>query len=132
MIDKNKKYTLVDGTEVKIYEVYESELLTHVVHGAYKTTSGWQLASWGEGGQAMRGVASTNDLIEVSPYANIKIDDKVLVWNETSTNKIRRHFAGINESGLPKAWYGTGTSFTETSTTTWDGCEPYTETELNT
>jgi hypothetical protein len=126
MIDKNKKYTLVDGTEVKIYEVYESELLTNVVHGAYKTTSGWQLASWGEGGQAMRGVASTNDLIEVSPYADFQIDDKVLVW-EDDTRQYKSYFAGTGRTGKAEVWADGRTSYNETRRIGWKHCIKYVE-----
>ena len=69
---------------------------------------------------------SDNDLIEVSPYDDFKIDDKVIVWN-TNELKSKRHFAGINDEGQPLAWYEGKTSFTaEGRLYSWDHCEKYT------
>ena len=42
------------------------------------------------------------DLIKVLPYEHIKIDDKVLVWdNDYKDNQARAYFAGVNHDGKP-------------------------------
>jgi len=70
--------------------------------------------------------ANSLDLIEVSPYADIPIDAKVLVWY-SDDKKIKRHFAGVSESGKPMAWAGGHTSFTsDYPPAVWDFCELYT------
>ena len=69
--------------------------------------------------------SSSHDLIEVSPYEDFKIDDKVIVWN-TNELKKKRHFAGVNDEGQPMAWYEGKTSFTaEGKLYSWDHCEKY-------
>jgi len=66
------------------------------------------------------------DLIEVSPYADIPIDAKVLVWNGKG-DKIKRHFAGISDTGNPMAFDSGTTSFTSPcNPSTWCNCELYT------
>jgi hypothetical protein len=118
MIDKNKQYTL-DGEEFKIYEIYPDK-----VHGAYKTLGDtWRIQS-----------VNHSDLIEVSPYANIRIDDKVLVWDgfqSENGNKTKAHFAGLDKEGNPMSWVHGMTSFTTSELVYWNFCEPYTETEPN-
>jgi len=71
---------------------------------------------------------NTLDLIEISPYADIPIDAKVLVWNSGfEKGKIKRHFGGVSESGKPMAFDSGETSFTsEFAPTEWDNCELYT------
>ncbi len=67
------------------------------------------------------------DLIKVSPYAHIKIDDKVLVGGAPEF-KNKRHFAGISDKGFPMTWEFGKTSWTGSyDTETWSYCELYTE-----
>lgn len=134
IISKDKKYKDKSGREVVIYEVYpENDNTLEKVHGAIKVYEGrWGSRSWTLEGQFSID-PSDNDLIEVSPYDHIKIDDKVLVWNEdendyyTVNNKTNRYFAGINEEGRPLTWDNGRTSFTSHYKEGWDNCELYEE-----
>jgi len=69
--------------------------------------------------------ASNYDLIEVSPYEDFKIDDKVIVWDIKGMH-FRRHFAGVDKEGRPLTWVGGLTSYTGHHTNDWDYCEKYT------
>ena len=69
MIDKNKEYRTRDGKEAIIYSTCGSK--PYVVHGAYKTVSGWIACEWtAEGRQGDGGHEYINDLIEVKPRIN--------------------------------------------------------------
>ncbi len=81
-----------------------------------------------ENGQYYFNMPSDYDLIEVSTYADFKIDDKVVVWDSASSIKLNRHFAGISDSGKPMAFAEGMTSFTaDCRKTDWDNCELYKE-----
>ena len=63
------------------------------------------------------------DLIEVTPYDHIKIDDPVLVYDSLKGEKHKRHFAGVNEKGQPLTWCEGRTSFTTNDNIEWNYCE---------
>jgi hypothetical protein len=130
-ISKNKKYKTRIGLDVKIYEIYEE---FNIVHGVVFDIDGKPVCNleWGLNGEtyASHGV-SGNDLIEVSPYADFKIDDKVLVWDESYPNKQKAHFAGIGTAGIPKVWIEGKTSFTSSTTIYFSYCEKYEENNDN-
>lgn len=69
------------------------------------------------------------DLVEISPYEDFKIDDKIMVKNEGGF-WIRRHFAGIDREGRPMAFNSYGTSWINTGTNAWEECRRPTEKEL--
>lgn len=69
------------------------------------------------------GLIDSFDLIEVSPYDHIKIDDPVLVYDNPDDKKCKRHFAGVNAEGQPLTWIGGSTSFTTDKTIEWNYCE---------
>ncbi|MDD3644363.1 MAG: hypothetical protein PHR19_02425 [Bacteroidales bacterium] len=125
-IIKNKKYKTRLGLDVKIYEIYEE---FNIIHGAAIDIDGKPVASleWDLNGETYGGGVSGNDLIEVSPYADFKIDDKVFVWDEDIEDKEKKHFAGLDVNGLPTAWYDGRTSFTETERLSWEHCIKYEE-----
>jgi len=66
------------------------------------------------------------NLIEVSPYADFKIDDKVIVWNN-SGKKYNQYFAGLHEDGSPMTFLNGATSFSNITQLSvhWDNCELY-------
>lgn len=113
LISKDKKYTLREDAslELKIYEIYSDR-----IHCAYKSGDVWIMLS-----------VTHDDLIEVSPYVDFKIDDKVLVWDDGyDSDKLRRHFAGINtNTGKPEAWQHGRTSFTTDEKSYYDNCIKY-------
>ena len=122
-ISKDKKYKLRMGGDIKIYEIFDG-----YVFGAYKVDGSkeWSAARWENEGHYQLDGESCLDLIEISPYADFKIDDKVLVWYKVcKLDKYKRHFAGISELGKPLAWVDGMTSFTTDETTDWENCEKY-------
>jgi hypothetical protein len=121
-ISKDKKYKTRNGFDVKIYEVYEDK-----VHAAYLLGETWICSSWDtEGFYKNDKEEHVNDLIEVSPYADFKIDDKVLVWDKGQKDKYKRHFTGIDDKGNALAWSRGNTSFTaDGDCDMWDNCEKY-------
>ena len=125
MIDINKKHKTRLNCNVKIYEIYPNE---NKIHGAI-FDDGWKiicLSEWDINGKVWEKTESGNDLIEISPYADFKIDDKVLVWDhENEAHKC--HFAGISDNGRPMAWDGRRTSFTESTKIAWNYCIKYEE-----
>lgn len=100
MISLDKKYKTRSGTTVVIHAIYPHNR-DQQVQGAIVYTDGFQMNSWSLEGRFHEGNnidTSGLDLIEVSPYEDWKIDDKVLVWD----NKLfifNRHFAGVDKSG---------------------------------
>ena len=55
-------------------------------------------------------------------YSHIQIDDKVIVSMKGHA-PYRRHFAGIDSDGNPKAYMSGQTSWTGGSKSSWDFCE---------
>jgi hypothetical protein len=123
-ISKDKKYNTRLGLDVIIYKIWEEQ---NAIHGAAVDRKGFQICAleWDLEGKVWGTTESGNDLIEVSPYADFKIDDKVLVWENSSICPVKRrgHFAGVSEDGKPTIWDMGRTSFTETNKVTWDNCE---------
>lgn len=65
---------------------------------------------------------SMDDIVE--PYADFKIDDKVLVSDKYSPIKRKSHFAGVNSEGKPMAFMNGETSWTTTTPPcSWGTCE---------
>jgi len=123
-ISKDKKYKLRMGGDIKIYEILDG-----YVFGAYrvKGSKEFNAARWECNGNYLLDSESCLDLIEISPYADFKIDDKVLVWNHTKNIISKCYFAGIDDHGNPQSWHGGRTSFNETLKLTWQNCEKYEE-----
>jgi hypothetical protein len=124
MIDINKKYKLRMNGEVHIYEKCEGKFF-----GKYRAhpTSEWNASRWEHDGHYQLTGESCLDLVEILPYADFKIDDKVLVWDDKNSIKQRGHFAGVDENGKPNTWYNGQTSFITVHTSTWNFCEKYEE-----
>jgi len=128
-ISKDKKYKTRIGLDVKIYEIYEE---FNIIHGAAFDIDGKPVCTleWDLNGETYcSGGLGGNDLIEVSPYADFKIDDKVLVWDEEYKKeyKHKRYFAGISKDGKPTTWLDGRTSFNEEFKNSWEYCEKYEE-----
>jgi hypothetical protein len=94
------------------------------IHGAvkYEGDQYWSPRKWKDSGKECW--ADSSDLIEVSPYEDFKIDDKVLVWDEGGL-KHRRYFAGVSISGKPMAFVDGNTSWSTKYEVPydWDYCE---------
>jgi hypothetical protein len=70
------------------------------------------------------------DLIEVGPYDDFKVDDPVMVRDDSENKWVRRHFAGVAPDGKPVAWNVGATSWTTESRTSWSFCRRPTPEEL--
>jgi hypothetical protein len=77
----------------------------------------WEvLASYSADGRYMAGdfFERGADLIEVSPYEDLEIDDKVFayIWGEENEQPVPRHFAGVNTAKEPLVFADGKTSHT--------------------
>lgn len=118
--DNTKKYKNEYGHEVKIHEVIEKQ---DVIFGMEKTKGGrWIQCAW---------AIKNNSLVEVQPFEDFKIDEKVLVWDEGDSEKERRYFAGVDRAGdslKPLVFINGSDSWSsDGNTTSWDFCERYIE-----
>ena len=119
-IDLNKTYKTRCGFEVKLFEQIDNKIF-----GAVKNDV-WGSCAWSLDGIAW---SSHLQLIEINPYEHIKIDDRVLVWDNSTSEKCKRHFAGVDSNGKPTTWYGGATSWSSLNSDyrVWDNCELYTK-----
>lgn len=70
------------------------------------------------------------DLVEVPPYDDFKIDDKVLVWGNESIGVVKRYFAGITRDGKPMTFPAGATSFSHNKNenfVVWGFCKKWEE-----
>jgi len=128
-VNKDKQYRTRQGGKVNIYEVDEMLIGKYAVIGAYFDGSGWHGVNWNIDGLFDKSHGETClDLIEVSPYDDFKIDDKVLVKNRNDNCFTKRHFAGVHHNGQAKTFDDGATSFTTNGNTSpWLHCEKYEE-----
>lgn len=63
------------------------------------------------------------DLVEVQPYEDFKLGDRVIVWNNICNIKKKRYFAGVSKKGQPQAYSYGGTPWSaEGQPVLWDNC----------
>jgi len=110
MISLDKTYKTRSGSKVIIHAIYPYNEMQQV-QGAIHYTNCTQMNSWSLDGRFHEGTTDSSglDLVEVSPYEDWKIDDKVIAWNVTE--KYRRYFAGLNEAGEPMVFRNGHTSW---------------------
>ena len=122
IVSKVKKYKTRAGREVVIYAIYPEQ--KYAVHGAQKLGKDWITENWNMEGEFLAEDISGEDLIEVSPYSDIPIDAKVIVWHNNAGPRHRRYFAGANELGEPTTWFNGATSWSnkEAPPTVWGFC----------
>lgn len=114
-IEMHKKYKTRDGRPVRILCVDRKDPVLKVVY-AYEVD--------GFEGIACEDIHGEN-LIEVHPWEDFKIDDPVLV-SDDKVNWHKRHFAGISVGGSPMAFNNGWSSFTveqELDVTSWNFCK---------
>ena len=127
MIDINKKYKTANGSDVVIYAVYPKQL-TKQVHGALLYADGELSANaWNIDGTFLSDAASMLDLIEVIPYSDWNIDDKVIVTFDvidadenaeenadddfSKGEEYKYYFAGLNGLNQPCVFSSGATSW---------------------
>ena len=114
-IEMHKKYKTRDGRPVRILCVDRKDPVLKVVY-AYEVD--------GFEGIACEDIHGEN-LIEVHPWEDFKIDDPVIV-SDNGLSWCKRYFAGVNSNGLPTAFNNGTTSFTvphPTHITEWNFCK---------
>lgn len=124
MIDMNKKYTS-DGRPVRLLCIDANG--THPVVALHDT--GIPMSFLADGSC----LNSKLNLIEVSTYADFKIDDPVMVRDYEGRSWEKSHFAGVTDGGKAKTWSGGCTSFTDDNqndTCFWLQCRRPTAEEL--
>lgn len=63
-------------------------------------------------------------LVEVSPWEDFKVDDKVLVSCDENGQWHKRYFAGISDDGYPMTFQGGATSWSATAKSIkWTYCK---------
>ena len=136
MIDMTKTYKLrgFPESEVIILAVdIDGEYPVVARINLYAATRSWQLMTF-----TAEGVFSTSgscdfDLVEVSPYADFKIDEPVMV-SDTGADWVQRYFAGIASNGVALCWVDGRTSWTAVglkgNPTSWQHCRRPTQEEL--
>jgi len=130
-IEKGKKYRLRGYPESEVV-ILDTELDSpYPVAAKLRTCPAdpWELSTYTEGGSySVRGVRDIG-LIEVSPYADFKVDEPVMVSDGDLPYR-RRYFAGIGPDGIPRAWDGGATSWTTDVSIAWNYCRRPTPEEL--
>jgi len=116
-IDINKKYRTRTGLDVTIFTTNARVSIVGErmnVIGLIHERNYDSIQFYNQDGKVSSELDMPNDLVEISPYDDFKIDDKVLVWDCDST-KVKGHFAGVSViDGRPMIWMDGKTSFTST------------------
>ena len=121
MISMDKKYKTRNGLPVRILcldrkgDMYPVIGLVTIENGAesiHTFTADGRFNFSPEG--------DSYDLIEVSPYEDLKIDEPVMVRNSGAIDWSRRHFAGVAANGKVLCWDSGCTSFTAGESFGWD------------
>jgi len=124
-IEKGKKYRLRDCPESEVV-ILDTELdPPYTVAAKLKRAPHreWEIMTFSSTGEfdTMKEYGNGNDLIEVSPYADFKVDEPVMVSDGDLPYR-RRYFAGIGPDGIPRAWDAGATSWTTDVSIAWNYC----------
>lgn len=128
MLNINKKYRTREGKPARILCTdLKSEYSQYPVVVAVTNSDGEEIiVQYSLNGNFNdSGSKSNQDLIECTPWDDIKVDDPVLV-RFFGTDWQKRHFAGINSEGNPTTWKEGKTSWTtknRNSVCAWDECK---------
>lgn len=134
MIDPTKKYRTRSGVAVR------RVLCTDRAHPTHPVVVEWELGGLStytkEGLLAGGTVSFEEDLIEVTPYADFKIDEPVMVRDGADDSWTKRHFAGVDNVGRAQTWGDGTTSWTKRDAqlddwrSSWNECRRPTAEEL--
>ena len=120
MIDLKKQYRTKDGRPVRL--LCNDRRSTQCIVGLVDEGDYELLLSWDKDGESAGG-SSLSDLVEVSPYEDFKIDDKVLVKSHHAYEWKKRYFAGVDEdTGQPLTFADGLTSWITNEVISWDEC----------
>jgi hypothetical protein len=115
-ISMDKKYETKDGRTVELAVIKNSSV--------YGFLDGISMTKWSVYGKFHidNQCESDLDLIEVNPYADFKVDDKVIVWDDGDFRRHKGYFAGVHESGKPMVWNYGATSWNAKEKKGFDNC----------
>lgn len=122
-ISMDKKYRTRDGHSVRILSIdrnYQYPVVA-LVTDTYGIDAIAAYSAYGK--YFTTGADSQYDLIEVSPYDDFKIDDKVLVCRYEGAKWTKRYFAGVDENGNPMTYADGATSWSQHGTVSWKFCK---------
>jgi len=127
MISLDKTYKTRSNLKVAIYAVLPDNP-TEKVQGAIIFSDRIQMGSWTLDGCFHEDLLGTTplDLIEVSPYEDWNIDDKVLCWDDDWDYGVTQkcYFGGLNKDGIPTVFLNGTTSWsTELRAVLYDNIE---------
>lgn len=116
-IELGKKYRTMDGRSVDLLAI-RPELHQRII-GIVDNA----IEQWHEDGFYFDDEESCYDLIEVTPYADFKVDDKVLVSNFNVNKWYRRHFKNVVDSHKVECFVDGQTQWSSKGISTpWDKC----------
>jgi hypothetical protein len=122
-ISMDKKYKTLDGRDAKIIAICDNldQPVIGIVDGHNAITQ-WTI----DGRKWKGGFDRYLDLVEVSPYADFKVDDKVLVNDGEDKCWYKRYFAGIDsDTGEALAFLDGKTSWGRSNSVSWANCISY-------
>lgn len=128
MIDINKKYKTKCGRAVRILSTDRKGLHYPVIALVTKHDGEEETANYTKDGYFYNNTApSEHDLVEYTPFADFKTDDKVLASDDGNT-WYRRYFSHEND-GVPYTFPYGATSFSfeasRNAKTSWRYCKKY-------
>lgn len=132
MISMNKKYQTRSGLPVRILCV-DAKTEDYPVIGLISVKTGEKTSSFTKDGNFLTtGESGKYDLIEVSPYADFKVDEPVMVRDADSQPWQRRYFAKVDVDGNPTTWCDCATSWSVEGGAViwWNQCRRPTPEEL--
>jgi hypothetical protein len=119
MIDMNKKYKTRSGMPVRLL-CTDRDCGGSPIIGLAKYADGEELLyTWRSDGAYYNATPYDLDLVEVDPYQDWLIDDKIYVRDAAIKDWTPAHFAGVSQDGSPTAWFSGRTSHTENERIVW-------------
>lgn len=110
-VSMDKKYMTKSGLPVRILCIDGKIAVYSVVALVSDAMTMERVVIYTQQGHHCEGVESEWDLVEVSPYDNFQMDDKVLVRGNDSDIWFPRHFSHVDEYGYPWAFQNGATSW---------------------
>lgn len=98
---KNKKYKCANGNIIcSLVKVNPKPADGYIYLGLVFDGEDYLTCRWAEEGKEID--SSDYNLVEVNPWKDVPVDTKCYVWNNTSSEKSKRHFAYVDTNGKPR------------------------------
>lgn len=123
VISMDKKYKTRDGRSVRVLCIDCAGNVHYPVLALILEWNGDEtLSSFTPEGKYSGLLVRNKDLIEVSPYEDFKVDDKVLV-SQDGKQWYKRYFSHVSDKGNPCAFDLGSTSWNGQYVTEWNFCK---------